>query len=507
MRYFNTSGPCDPATHYTIMREELIATGKKMVEQGKYFSIFAPRQSGKTTYFHLLLARLREENRYAPMWISFEDLHWASNEEFYEEMGIQLGEELSKLGHTASPQIFGRADLTKFFREIREHVPPIILFIDEFEGIPESVLNEMMHLFRKFYHRKETHGLHSLILVGVSTIADLVLSSASPFNIVDELQIPYFTHDEVNTLIQQYISESGQAFEESVIEAIYDNTHGQPGLVNALCAYLTEKAVPSSDTTITMEEFYRTLNYFLTRKFDKNLENVIQKARQKTSILFKLLFRDEPIPFSVHDADLAWLFAHGVIDEVNGLVEMTVPLYAKVLITAFRPLLNGESDYYLSAHETLEPYVSPEGLNLNRMLDKYRQYVRQRGFKAFDTEHLKEGAWHYSLDGFLNFFIEQLGGHTLIETPTSRGRTDILILYQHYKYVIETKIFTTEHYFQKGKRQLATYLESEGLNEGYYVVFSDKHSEQDVLYCEEEVKGKHLSIYIIRTNFERATQQ
>ncbi len=32
-------------------------------------------------------------------------------------------------------------------------------------------------------------------------------------------------------------------------------------------------------------------------------------------------------------------------------------------------------------------------------MNKYRQYVQRRGFKAFDTEKLKEGAWHYSFDG------------------------------------------------------------------------------------------------------------
>jgi hypothetical protein len=62
--------------------------------------------------------------------------------------------------------------------------------IDEFEGIPDAVLSEVMHTFRKIYHKREYHCLHSLILVGVSTIAELVISSASPFNITEELQIP-----------------------------------------------------------------------------------------------------------------------------------------------------------------------------------------------------------------------------------------------------------------------------------------------------------------------------
>jgi len=58
MREFNTSGPCNPALHYTVMREALIAKGKEKVRKGRYFTLFAPRQTGKTTYFQLLLSQL-----------------------------------------------------------------------------------------------------------------------------------------------------------------------------------------------------------------------------------------------------------------------------------------------------------------------------------------------------------------------------------------------------------------------------------------------------------------
>lgn len=71
------------------------------------------------------------------------------------------------------------------------------------------------------------------------------------------------------------------------------------------------------------------------------------------------------------------------------------------------------SNYYVSAQDTFPEYVVNGRLNLHGILNKYRDYVRRRGFRAFDTEHLKEGAWHYSLDGFINFFIERLGGRYL----------------------------------------------------------------------------------------------
>lgn len=249
MRVFNTSGPCDPDKHYTVMHEALIDQGEALVEQGRYFtitertcsrrcaSIFAPRQAGKTTYFQLLFRQLATKG-YTPIWISFEGLRTLSRAEFYRALTLFLRRELAKYGINSANAIENQIDLQIYFGEVSAGLQALVLVIDEFENIPEVVLDELIHTFRAMYQKREYHKLHALSLVGVSTIAELVLSSASPFNVVDELRIPYFTFAEVQDLIGQYVTETGQAFDGAVIDAIYENTQGQPGLTCALCHYL-----------------------------------------------------------------------------------------------------------------------------------------------------------------------------------------------------------------------------------------------------------------------------
>lgn len=508
MRYFNTSGPCDPREHYTVMRRELIAEGRAKVHRGRYLTIFAPRQAGKTTYFKLLLSELRKEGAYTPIWISFENLQNATKPQFYEKVGHELRRSLAHEAVELAPrEMKNEFDLESFFEELRKRGLPVVMVIDEFEGVPRSVLGELRHAFRKIYHQRESYALHSLLLVGVSTIADLITSTASPFNVVDELSIPYFSRAEVRELIGLHTSESGQTFDDDVIKAIHENTVGQPGLVCALCAHLVEKVATDKTKPVTVEDFYATLDYFLTEKFDKNIINIVQKASLKKNFMLNLLFNDKPIPFTIDQPDIAFLYAPGVVDKVGSWVEVAVPLYKKRLLTAFRPALNGEAGYYVSAKDDFSGYVNAEGLNLKAILRQYAAYVAQRGFRAFDTEHLKEGAWHYSLDGFINFFIERLGGRTFVEVPSGRGRADILILHRDKKYVIETKIFTDLSYYEKGKRQLAEYTSTEGIDEGYYVVFSNKHEAGDVLEQEETIAGKRILTRIIRTNFEPPSRQ
>jgi len=493
MRRFNTSGPCDPDKHYTVMREALVASGQVLVDDGRYFTIFAPRQSGKTTYFQLLFRSL-EGQGYTPVWVSFESLKNISREKFYRTFGRELKRGLALLDIRLDAPITDHIDLQEFLEDIRPQAEKIVLVIDEFEDVPTDAMSEVLHTFRKIYHQKQFYALHSMILVGVSTVAELIVSSSSPFNIADELQISYFTFDETNHLIQEYIADSGQGFDPAVINAIYDNTQGQPGLICALCDHLIHQQ-PDRNQTITLDDFYKTLKHFLTERMDKNILNVVHKAKEKQAFMLRILFDDTPIAFTIDIPDISFLYAHGVIRNVDGYVEIPVPLYSKRLITAFRPHINGESRYYLTSQDRLSDYVSS------------RDYVRRRGFRAFDTKQLKEGAWHYSLDGFINFAVELLEGDTFVEVPSGRGRTDILILHQGQKYIIETKVFTTHTRFQNGKYQLADYLEAEKLDEGYYVVFSNTHEADDTLDFDEDINGRRIRTYIVRTHFERSSSK
>ena len=58
MRRFGTQGPVNPQEHYVVSRTEEIADYIDRVEQGKYVVLFAPRQTGKTTFFQDALAAL-----------------------------------------------------------------------------------------------------------------------------------------------------------------------------------------------------------------------------------------------------------------------------------------------------------------------------------------------------------------------------------------------------------------------------------------------------------------
>ena len=93
-----------------------------------------------------------------------------------------------------------------------------------------------------------------------------------------------------------------------------------------------------------------------------------------------------------------------------------------------------------------------------------------------------------------------------IEVQTGRGRIDLLITHNQRKYVVETKVWRGEVSFQKGKRQLASYLKLESATEGYYVVF-DHRTNPEPRSETEEVEGFKIRSYVIPVMQERPSAE
>jgi hypothetical protein len=62
---FNTAGPCEPRFHDMLPAAERLPEAPRLVAQGAYFVVHAPRQTGKTTIVRALARALTAQGRYA----------------------------------------------------------------------------------------------------------------------------------------------------------------------------------------------------------------------------------------------------------------------------------------------------------------------------------------------------------------------------------------------------------------------------------------------------------
>lgn len=198
MRYFNTHGPVNAQEHYVVPRRALVEQLTVQIAQGKFFTIYAPRQMGKTTLLNQLEAELCPRPTYLP----------------------------------------------------------IVLNIDEFDATPQAVLSPLLQTWRTMYldRVRRPHSLHSVVLVGIQNIARLNVERSSPFNIAYQYRLADFSLAEVRERLAQYTAETGQPIEPRAVALLHEQTGGQPFLVNRAAALLTQDIIKERTRTISMAD-------------------------------------------------------------------------------------------------------------------------------------------------------------------------------------------------------------------------------------------------------------
>src|SRR5690606_8313041 len=93
------------------------------------------------------------------------------------------------------------------------------------------------------------------------------LVSPSPFNIaVRSITLRNFNEAEVRGLLGQHTAETGQIFTEEALQYTFDQTQGQPWLVNALAKISTEELVRDVNEAVTAEHIRQAREILIQRR-------------------------------------------------------------------------------------------------------------------------------------------------------------------------------------------------------------------------------------------------
>jgi len=298
MPKFTSYGLVNPKLHYHVFRTELIdktlsqIIGETPSEGGHYITVWAPRQAGKSWVLHSVLRQVREEGEYdwiEAVEINLQDLDWISDphvvvQEIASRIFFELGMDI-----TEAPVPEKVSDFHKIFTsDILKK--PLILIMDEFDALQPEVIKAIVGTLRNIYiHRQKEsdknatekhYRLHGVALIGVRSVLGIESRSGSPFNVQRSINIPNLTYEEVNDLFQQYIEASGQLIEQDVIDRIYYELRGQPGLTCWFGELLTECFNPTPDQPITMTEFNVVYRRARNTQPNSNITNLIKKAHE-----------------------------------------------------------------------------------------------------------------------------------------------------------------------------------------------------------------------------------
>ncbi len=529
MRSFGTQGRVYPEDNYVVPRTEETADFISRVKDGKYIVLFAPRQTGKTTFFRLALDVLSAEDpTYFPIQLDFQTMRNATPATFYQQLSYMIHRQIRRVFQQrggvpsdALTQFLENTTLTDhfsmgmFFEHLESFLDSdshkgvhafkrVVLLIDEFDGIPQTVVSDFLYALRHIYLSGKPRCLHSLGIVGVKSIAQLDYDrSVSPFNIQDEFRLPNFTLEQVRELLEQYTEEVGQAFTPEVIEILHKQTAGQPFLVNRLAQILTEELDLPKTETMTPAHFAKAHQQLLEEN-NANLTHLttnIRRDRRFETILMEILSYDEGVLFNPRDQLMSELATYGVITKgTDGMCEIVNPIYLYCIIQTFKPAVNGlERDYLPEDNITgFRAYLIPSGhVNMEALLDNFRDFIARAGYKILQMpETPQEYVGRHLLFTYLELFVRIVGGGMYIEVQTGRGKMDLLITHNQRKYIVETKIWRGAVHYQAGKKQLAAYLKLEGAVAGYYMVFDHRQNPEPRIET-ETVDDVTIRSYVI----------
>ncbi len=489
MRCFHSYGPVDCQEHFCVERKSLVrrCVGQLMgnpEKGGHYFTIWSPRQCGKTWLMRQAKGEIEREygDRFMVGMMSMQGVVFNDPDSPDELLPWFSSLLRDAVGIRPDPPGDWQA-WTSFFHKTEGIFPkPLILFIDEFDSLPPKTIDRLVTLFRNMYLQREAYVLHGLALIGVRAVLGVDSDRGSPFNIQRSLHVPRFTPEEVEDLFAQYRDESGQAVAPEVVRAVYDATRGQPGLVCWFGELLTETYNPGTSVAINGEQWKQVYSRALHSEWNNTVLNLVKKVRSGYQSRVMELFGRSDIRFSIDAPWCAHLYLNGVIDkeevkdkngEIMEVCRFSSPFIQQRIFNALTSDLMGERSPILPLEtmDRLSDVFDPPELNIPALLERYKAYLRRLAAKGINPwkEQPRRSDLHpteYVGHFHLYFWLQNAVGRQCVvspEFPTGNGRVDLHLRCKDRRGLIEVKSFTDRAELDHSGQQAAKYARKLGL--------------------------------------------
>ncbi|MCP4353355.1 MAG: ATP-binding protein [Desulfobacterales bacterium] len=515
MRRFHSYGPVDCEEHFCADRKELIRQCTDQLignpeKEGHYFTVWAPRQTGKTWLIRQVEQEIgtRYNDKFAVGNMSVQGVMIKDDEpdDAFLDRIPQLFWEAFEIDMESPPKSWeSLKDLFSKNKGIFDR--PLILFVDEFDSLPPKVIDQLVTLFRDMYLKRKSYMLHGLALIGVRAVLGVESHRGSPFNIQRSLHVPNLSREEVENLYQQYQDESGQSVEPDVVQAIFESTRGQPGLVCWFGELLTEKYNPGSDKTLGMKDWRLVWRKACYVEWNNTILNLVKKARTDYQEQVLELFTKAGIPFSLDSELCSYLYLNGIIDvethvdenrKATEICRFSSPFVQERLYNALILDIIGDRMpiLVLEPLDDLSDVFHKSDPDIPALLERYKDYLKRlkaRGLNPWKDQprrtdmHLTEAVGHFHLYAWLKEAVDDFCVVSP-EFPTGNGKVDLHLRCGQKRCIIEIKSFKSLPKAMSARKQAADYAVSLGLKTVTLALFVPTEDE-DVL---EKLSGQEV---------------
>ena len=371
--------------------------------------------------------------------------------------------------------------LSQFCRQLDK---PLVIFFDEADCLSNGTLIAFLRQLRNGYvKRNQIPFVHSIALVGMRNIRDYksdireerkTLGSYSPFNIVAEsLTLRNFTLQEMTSLYAQHTEQTGQAFSPKVIEKIYDDTQGQPWLINAIAREILVKMLANDfSKAINLKHVEQAVQTIILRR-DTHIDSLMARLEEKRvqKIVEPLLLGDSQ-RYDLLDDDYQYVLDLGLLRETDKHIVPSNPIYGEVIVHT----LSFRSQKELDEVSIAPPrYLANGKLDMKVLLTDFQQFWCENSEIWVNRYQYKEAAPHLIMQAFLQRIVNS-GGRISREMASGRRRLDLCVHYEQSHYPIELKLRYGDKTYKEGQDQLLGYMDKLDCSEGWLIVFDRRQT-------------------------------
>ena len=503
LHFFNTTGPCNPDKHYMLSPEERLVGGQlsRYIKNELYWVLHAPRQTGKTTFLQSWMQEINTGGKQVACYVTVEDCQGIHEpERAMPAICNAIKESAEVYGlpvPTSSDDPFTTLRYTlRKWAELIAPKPLIVLFDEVDVLVGETMISFLRQLRGGFASRGVGKFPTSIALVGMRDLKDYITQSkdgtapnpGSPFNIKeDSARLTNFSENDISRLFAKRTEETGQRITDEALRYVFDQSGGQPWIVNSLFKRATLRILDEESTeTVTIEHVREAREQMVVAR-ETHLDALAYRLEDdRVRRVIELLMVGEP------DAELAkgepfrLCLDLGLVTIIDGVPSIANPVYREVIareVTYATQLAIPKPEW---------KWQNDDGsLDMDALMHEFQKFWRRHSQIWESRSDYTEAFPNLLLMAFLQR-VTNGGGYIDREYAAGRGRMDLALHYSNQKYIIEIKLIhdydTPDAVREEGIRQIVRYRDTIDPSAPSYLAIFDRREQSKTLPWEQKIK-------------------
>jgi hypothetical protein len=422
----------------------------RYIKDKLYWVLHAPRQTGKTTFLISWMQEINAGSEAIACYVSIERCQGVTETGRAMPAICHAIKEYAGIARLPVPEVTTDnassmlSNILICWAKLVAPQPLVVLFdeVDVLEG--EALISFLQQLRGGFASRDTGTFPVSIALVGMRDLKDYTTAAkdgkapnpGSPFNIkADSASLSNFSKEDIAKLFAQRTRETGQPITAEALEYVYEQSKGQPWIVNSLFLRATMRILDEESTeTVTIDHIREAREQMIMAR-ETHLDALAYRLEDpRVKSIIETLMTGESDPRLAESETFRICLDLGLVAIERGTPQIANPIYREVIARQMTYSIQ------LAIPQPAWQWQKTDGtLDMDRLLREFQKFWRRHSEVWEQKSNYTEAFPHLLLMAFLQR-VTNGGGQIEREYAAGRGRMDLAVEFSGVCYIIEVKV-------------------------------------------------------------------